>query len=736
MELPRRYITRGAGYLFHVDARQNLMTWTDSGYKMSLRTKFVNARRDARVEGGDLLQSRTNYFLGNAPRRWRTNVSNYGEVRVKGLYPGIDLVYHGAAGTVEYDFVLHPGSDPNRIELQLNGTPTMRVDAAGNLVLATQVRWNAPLVYQEAGGQRVRVDGRFALIGRHRVRFHVGEYDRSRDLVIDPTLSYSSFVGGSGDDTARGIATDPQGNVYLAGLTRSTNLPIVAAAFQASATGHTDAFVAKFSAAGKLTYMTYLGGAQIDVSTSIAVDASGNAYVTGMTQSTDFPVTSGSYQKAFAGGGGGTACEQAGDGFITKLSPSGSQLVYSTYIGGSLDDLASSIAVDSAGNAYITGYTLSKNFPVTPGAYQTSFRGMGGQISKPGCKGVQSVLQPWFVSGDAFVAKLNPAGSQLVFATYLGGSSDEFGLAIAIDRSQNVYVGGFTLSYDFPVTPGAVRTRFGGNERQNIFFTTGDGFITKLNSSGSALIYSTYLGASGDDMVTALAVASDGSVWATGSTSSQDFPITSHVVQTTYSGYYIEPFLIEQLLGDAFATHVSADGSALLYSTYLGGAQNDLGLGIGIDSLGLVYVVGFTDSLNFLVTPNALQRKFGGDGGQANYFEYGDGFVVVIDPIASRLVYSSYFGGSQDDQLWGLALTDRAACGLPGILCPRICLSLPVRHRRRMPAPVPTFSSSKAILFLSTSRILPARLSASRKPPRRFLRGTPCAVTNSTTRSR
>lgn len=650
------YLAHGQRYTFRAEAVSNEITCFDSGLKTSVRTKFLGARNGARIEPDGRLASHTNYFIGAGSRTWRTNVENYRAVRVRDLYPGIDLAYYGTRGSLEYDFILHPGSDPRAIALKLDGMAPARIDSKGNLIVASGIAWRRPRMYQDIDGQRLTVEGRFEMDLARRVHFRIGPYDRARDLVIDPELSYSSYVGGNDDETARGIAVDAQGNVYIAGATSSLNVPIVAGAFQKSIAGQANAFVAKFSSAGKLIYLTYLGGRGIDIGTSLAVDKSGDAYVSGMTSSSDFPVTPGAFQTKYGGNGEG-ACWQAGDGFVAKLNATGSQLVYSTYLGGKQDDLASALSIDSAGNAYVTGYTLSTDFPATPGAYQTKFAGAGGQTSKPNCNGMGLVNpQPWFTSGDAFVSKLNPTGSQLVFSTYLGGNLDDFGLSIALDAAQNVYVGGFTLSQNFPVTPGSVRTKFGGSEIQNMFFTTGDAFVTKLNNSGSSLLFSTYLGGSGDDVITSIATAPDGSIWVTGGTSSTDFPITSSAAQTAYAGYTNLPFLVEQLVGDAFATHISADGTKVLYSTYLGGPANDLGISIAVDPAGLVYLAGFTDSFNFPHTANAIQSRFGGDGGQAHYFQFGDGFITVIDPSASKVVYSSFFGGSQDDQIWGIAL--------------------------------------------------------------------------------
>jgi uncharacterized protein (TIGR03437 family) len=654
-----RYVAKGAGYVLEVAARENVLTWSDpkSNRRIRLCTKLLGTARNGRFEAVDALPSRTNYFQGTSSQSWRTNVVNYNKVRVQGVYPGVDLVFYGTAGQLEYDFVVHAGADPRAIQFEIQGADAVSVDTSGDLVLSAgglNVRWKAPLLYQAVSGRRSRIEGGFQLRGR-RVRFGVGDYDHNRELVIDPALSYSSYLGGAGDDASRAIATDSAGNVYIAGGTTSADLAVTAAALQPSFGGETtsqysgDAFVAKFNSSGALIYLTFLGGKTDDFATSIAVDAAGNAYVAGMTNSTDFPVTAGAYQKTF-GGYGGNTCGRMGDAFVAKLNPTGSELIYSTYLGGQRDDAASAIAIDSTGNVYVAGSTISTDFPTTKGAYQTSFHGLGGQEGRPSCGGA-----PQFNTGDAFVSKLDPTGSQLIFSTYLGGTLDDFALAIALDSEQNVYVAGSTLSYNFPVTS-ALQGSFHGSDPQNVFWNFGDGFVAKLSSSGASLIYSTYLGGSGDDVITGLAAASDGTLWVTGGTTSQDFPVTKDAVQGVFAGYNFVPFNIEQSVGDAFIAHINATGTALLYSTYLGGSQNDIGEAIAVDNSGLVYVVGFTDSQNFPYTLNGLQKTLAGAGGGGPYFYTGDGFITVLDPSTPKLVYSSYFGGSLDDQLFALVL--------------------------------------------------------------------------------
>lgn len=654
------YVARGRGYVLGVQERENVLTLADpnSKSKVSIRINFLRVKRGVGpIEALEpLVGSHTHYFFGADPRNWRPNVARFGKIRIHELYPGVDLVFYGSAGTLEYDFVVHPGADPSSIEFQIRGAEDVSIDAAGDLVVfagGEEVRWKAPQLYQNAGVDRIPVEGRFELASGRRVRFRVGKYDHTRTLVIDPVLSYASYLGGSGNDVSSGIATDPAGNVYLAGGASSTNLATTSGVFQSAIGGSpNDAFVAKFSPSGALIYMTYLGGRRNDYAVGIAADAAGNAYITGITNSADFPVTSGAFQKTFAGqGGNGCKPTWFGDAFVVKLSADGSQLVYSTYLGGRRDDFASAIAVDSGGNAYITGFTISLDFPTTSGAYQPSFAGVGGQVGKPICSGL-----PWFNTGDAFVAKLNANGSALVFSTYLGGSSDEVASTIAVDSSGNAYVGGFTLSRDFPATPAAFQSVFKGFDPQNEFWHTGDGFVAKLSSSGAALRYATYLGGTGDDAVSSIYVSADGSAWVTGCTSSQNFPVTLNALQKNYAGYITLPFLVEQLVGDAFVTHLDANGGSLLYSTFLGGSQNDAGASIRVDSAGLVYVVGFSDSSDFSVSADAIQKKMAGTSGSAPYFQYGDGFVTIIDPNASKMVYSSYFGGSLDDQLLAMVL--------------------------------------------------------------------------------
>jgi Big-like domain-containing protein/beta-propeller repeat-containing protein len=420
--------------------------------------------------------------------------------------------------------------------------------------------------------------------------------------ATNPALLYSTYLSGSGDDRGHGIAVDAAGNAYVTGFTNSINFPTTGGVFQPAVSVGQDVFVTKLDPTGSgLVYSTYLGGNNADQGLGIALDAGGNAYVTGFTQSTNFP-TFAAFQTTLRG---------VADAFVTKLNPTGSGLVYSTYLGGSDNDQGFGIALDASPipNAYVTGLTQSTNFPTTAGAFQTTF---GGGTS------------------DAFVTKLNPTGSGLVYSTYLGRSSSEQGRGIALDASPipNAYVTGFTNSTNFPTTAGAFQTTFGGG--------ISDAFVTKLNPLGTALVYSTYLGRSLEEQ--GLGIALDASptpnAYVTGFTFSSNFP-TVAAFQTTFGG-----------VADAFVTKLNPTGSGLVYSTYLGGLTSDEGFDIGVDAVGNAYVTGFTQSTNF-PTFAAFQTTFGGGV---------DAFVTKLNPTGSGLVYSTYLGGSSSEQGFGIAL--------------------------------------------------------------------------------
>lgn len=641
-DLGTRFVARGSHH--HLTLLPGGATTLRVGRDV-IATTLTGANKGVKAEGVHRSPGTTNYLLGDQERM---AVPTYSKVRYEGVYPGVDLVYYGKDGELEYDFVVSPGSDPSVIQLQIEGAKRVRSEA-GDLVLETAsgpVRWRKPVLYQMAADQRREaVDGQFRIRG-NRVSFAVGAYDRHRALVIDPTVNYLTFTGASGNEAARGIAVDAQGNTYIAGYTTSENLPGTGGTVQSTYGGGIqthqstgDAFVAKYAANGSLTFMTYFGGNADDVAIGLALDAQSNVYVTGYTNSTNFRTTAGVVQPAFAGQGRGSLYHEGGDAFVVKLNAAGNQLIYSTFVGGARDDRGVGIAVDAQGNAYVCGNTISSNFPVTAGAVQASYGG-----------GVASEI---YEGGDGFVFRLNPTGTQLIFSTYLGGTQLETAGSVAVDGS-GVYVGGKTTSPNFPVSASAFQRTYGGgadNSAQPIF-KLGDGFIMKLNLTGTAILYSTFLGGGGDDAVTSLAVDAAGAVYATGSTTSTNFPVTSGAAKLTYSGPASPISYL--LFGDGFVVKLNPTGAALAYGTYFGGAGDDIGWDIKVDASGNAYVGGHTNSPNLTLTADAQQKTFGGSGGQTQ--AVGDGLLLKLNPAGSQFLYMSYLGGNGDDAVAGLAL--------------------------------------------------------------------------------
>ena len=521
------------------------------------------------------------------------------------------MVYYGNQHQLEYDFVVAPGADPSRIRLSIAGMQKIGVDSHGQLIVRTAagpVCWNKPAVYQEIDGKRCVVKGEYVLRRGHEVGFRVAAYDTTKALIIDPTLVYSTYLGGSNDDAGQGIAIDAAGDAYVTGVTLSTNFPTTAGAYQTTSGGTADAFVTKLNPAGSgLVYSTYLGGSGGDNGMGIAVDASGNAYITGFTSSTDFPTTSGAFQTTYGG---------SGDAFVTMLNSTGSGLLYSTYLGGSDAEQGNNIAVDGGGNAYVTGLTRSANFPTTVGAFETTSGGMQ----------------------DAFVTKLNPAGTGLIYSTYLGGSNDDEGKGIAVDAAGNVFVVGRTSSINLPTTAGALQTTFGGVQ---------DAFVTKLNFAGTGLIYSTYLGGGSNDEGFGIAVDAAGDAFISGDTSSTNFPTTAGAFRTTFGGN-----------ADAFVTKLNSTGTGLIYSTYLGGNLEDEALAIAVNTAGNAYVTGYTGSTNFPTTSGAFQTTLGGGAGSE------DAFVTILNSTGAGLLYSTYLGGSGLEQISASPWTPPATLSL------------------------------------------------------------------------
>jgi hypothetical protein len=566
-----------------------------------VRMKLLGARTPRAAQGLETVPGISNYFIGNDPKLWHEGVPHYGRVRLSDVYSGVDLVSYGNQGKLEYDFVVAPGADPGQVRLGWEGMDTLALNADGDLSLRTslgEIVQKRPLVYQDTDTGRVAVAAKYVMAPDHQVSFQLASYDRGRPLIIDPVMVYSTYLGGSSFDQAFGIAVDATGAAYVTGFTSSSNFPM-ASPFDNTLASQ-DVFVTKLSPSGNsLVYSTFLGGSGNDKGYAIAVDATGAAYVTGDTLSTNFPALS-----AFQGLGGGNW-----DAFVTKLTPAGG-LAYSTYLGGLDLDEATGIAVDGNGAAYVTGYTLSINFP-TQGPYQITNHG----------------------SYDAFVTKLAPAGNALIYSTYLGGTDEDQALGIAVDGTGAAYVTGLTFSSNFPMA-----------SAYDSVYKSGDAFVTKLTPAGNTLAYSTYLGGNFEDAGYAIAVDAAGSAYVTGRTFSTDFPTTAGAYQLTNHGNT-----------DVFVTKLAAAGNALVYSTYLGGALNEAGWGITVDSAGSAHVTGWTQSTDF-PTQSAVQTDQPND----------DAFVAKLTPSGTALVYSTYLGGSNNDYAQAIAVDPNGGAYVAG----------------------------------------------------------------------
>jgi len=598
-----RYFSRGKGFVFFLTKSEAVLVSERRLRQTVLRMKFLGSRGSCRPVGRGPLAGTTNYFVGKDPARWRTRVPAYASVEYREIYPGVSLSYHGRQRQLEYDFSLAPGVSPSLIRLGFEGARQIRLDRDGGLVLTTEhgeIRQEKPFAYQEVEGVRKPVPASFAFRGGNEVGFEVHDYDPASPLVIDPVLSFSTYLGGGGSDAGNGIAVDSSGNVYVAGETASLNFPTTAGVLQSVPGGGSDVFVAKLNPAGTaLLYSTYLGGAVDDRGNAVAVDSSGNAYVTGETLSGNFPTTPGAFQTTNRGGS---------EAFAAKLNPAGTALLYSTYLGGTgFSDRGNGIAVDSSGSAFVTGRINSTNFPTTPGAFQTFFR--GGAF-------------------DSFVTKFNATGTGLIYSTYLGGSENDAGFGVALGPAGNAYAAGGSNSLDFPTTSGAYQSSSLGP----------DPFLTVFNGAGSGLLYSTFLGGSfAQERANGVATDSSGNAYLTGEITSPDFP-TVNPAQGSYGGGLKDGFVAK--------LNPAASGVAsLVSSTYLGGSGDDRGNGIAVDGSGSAHVTGQTASPNF-PTRDPLQSAFAGTN---------DAFATTVSPSGAAFLFSTYLGAIGDDRGLGIA---------------------------------------------------------------------------------
>jgi Beta-propeller repeat len=612
----RRYVARGAGYRAAISARGALVALrapatpggraSDGGEATVVGIAFQGANVNPSIHGLDLQATRIHHLRGRADVPDDTDVATYARVEIGDLYPGIDAVFYGNAQRLEYDLVVGPGADPSRVRMHIEGITGMKLAENGDLRLDTRrgaMTLHRPVAYQEHDGERKHVDSAYAIDSADLVAIRVGSYDRSRRLIIDPVVSYSTYLGGSLSERGTAIAVDASGNAYVTGFTTSSDFPVLSAYDRSlGKRGDTDVFVAKLNPAGTgLVYATYLGGSTgIDRATGIAVDAGGSAYVTGMTSAGDFPVSANPYQPSVSGGGA----------FITKLAPAGNAIVYSTYLWGAT---VASIAVDASGNALITGNATSL-FTTTASA-------------------VQRTLPPQ-ITNTGFVLKLDAAGTTARYATFLPGSAANQANAIAVDPQGNAYVAGWTTATDFPVI----------NGYQPLHNGQKDGFVAKIDPTGSRLVYSTFLGGSLDDVINAIAVDADGNAYVAGETYSSDFP-SLNAFQPRKSGFR----LVNSSLGNAFVTKLDATGSALRYSSFLGGEicssycqslvelpqyPGDAAYGIAVDPEGHAFVTGVADTYTFPLVDSSAPRKQQDNQDSA--------FVAKVSTSGASLLFSTF----------------------------------------------------------------------------------------------
>ncbi len=634
-----RFSARGQGYTFCLSDREAILYFqkgrsrnsikTDAGRRMNagavgaapscgtkikqeqptsverLSIRWEGARISRSSTGLERLPTKSNYFIGNQPQRWRTDIPNFAKVRYEQVYPGIDLLFYGNQQQLEYDFIVAPQGNPAAITLafQVSGSKarSQRLSLAqdGSLIIELaggKLRQAPPVIYQEDGPHKTYIKGRYTLKGAHRVGFEVAAYDRSRPLVIDPVLSYSTYLGGIFDDIGADIQVDANGNAFLIGDTNSPGFPTFNA-FQGSLFGGTDVFVTKIDATGSnVLYSAYLGGVDNEFGKALALDSNGNAYVTGETQSVDFPVSINAFQPAFGG------FSVQGDAFVVRLNATGSALDYSSYLGGSGGEIGFGIAVDASGAAYVTGGTSSADFPISVNAFQSIF-------------GTQ---------GDVFVTKVSPSGNSVVYSTYLGGAFTENGLGIALDTDNQATITGFTNSPGYPLA----------NAFQDELKGLNDVFVTRLNASGTDLIFSTFLGGDDDEAGNKVVLDALGNVYLAGEVRSDNFPLKA-ALQKSMRG-----------LVDGFVTKMNPNGTGLIYSTYLGGGDTDTIRGLAVDPTNHAIVAGVTSSLGFPIAA-PFQAAYGGGTS--------DAFVARFSTAGNTLEFSTFLGGSDTDAAFSIA---------------------------------------------------------------------------------
>jgi hypothetical protein len=627
-----QFIARGAKYALHLGQTTAHLALRDETAQLTVMP--VAANPQARAVGDAALPGVVNYFLGNDPVHWQRDIPTYERVRVDDVYRGIDLVYYGTQGQLEYDFVVAPGSDPSQIKVRLAGATSLAVDADGELVVRIgrgELRQLRPLAFQTRSGVRVPVAADFAIDGSDTYRFTLGEYDPTLPLVIDPVLAYSTYLGDS-VTFGNGIAVDAAGYVYVTGSTTNSSFPSVGGLPSGWRGGVSDAFITKITPAGDaIVYSTFVGGTTggatgfggSDSGKSLAVDAAGQVHLIGYTHASDFPIVN-AFQPFTPTAPG---VDRQVDVFVTKLNGAGNAIVFSTYLGGLLQDLPGDIALDAAGNVYAFGDTISTDFPVL-NALQSS-------------KKADSDESTFSKRPDFFITKLSPTGNG-IYSTYLGGLLHDFAKGAEVDADGNLVVVGSGDSSDYPqVNPYQPCTAGGGT------------FISKLNPAGTQLLYSTCFGGSGN-IAESMALDAAGHVYiGGGATTPGTLPVTAGAFQTTFGGSSY----------DIFVAKLNITTNVLVYATYIGGGGSERAFGIDVDATGAAYVGGYTDGATFPAV-NAIQPTPGGVG-----FQSVDGVVSKLAPDGSALLYSTYLGGDSTfgEQVFAIAVDGAGNAVVTGV---------------------------------------------------------------------
>ncbi|NOY61661.1 MAG: hypothetical protein GXP10_00665, partial [Gammaproteobacteria bacterium] len=656
-----RFISRGKRYQLYLTAQEAVMVLEPgaAGAKRDVvRIQWQGAASDSVFRGRDLLPTTSRYYRGSDPQQWVSDIASYRSVEYQQLYPGIDLLFYSRQGELEYDFVVAPGTDPNVVRLNIEGADALQLSDAGDLLITTvtggTLVQKAPLIYQQGPDGREQIDGSYTLTDERLVAFNIGAYDSERALIIDPVLSYSSYLGGSDDESGAVVAADAAGNLYIAAQTRSTDFP--PPLLNNHAADDYDIVLTKLDPSNTVLYSTYFGGSArnigdgvtpLDAVQSIAVSG-GAVYVAGYTSTTDFTTLNafpGIGQGSGGYGPGSTFGGGSSDGYLTRFDAVDGTMVYSTYMGGSNIDRVNGVAIDGVGDVYITGITSSLDYPQVKG-FDLDFWGLDTATSLVACG---SAANPT-ICGDVFVSKLSyvePADPtvSIAYSTLFGGVELDVGNAIAVDSVGTVYIAGMTqslavsnvppvveLGSAFPVAGGAVQERSGG---------LGDAFVSKISFDAAtgtlSLGYSDFIGGqlfdSGEGIALNSPTGGDPNAYVVGMAFSPDFPL-NNPVQGNFGGGQ----------SDVFVTKITADGGRS-YSTYLGGSADDRGTAIAVRSdvannaLSHVYVTGFTDSTDYPVM-NTLRLRYGGG--------VRDAFVAKLTDSggAPSLVYSTYLGGS------------------------------------------------------------------------------------------